>query len=55
MSKMSNLEITIIEMLEEGYTCTDIAQALEIPRIWVEDLMQDYYYDHEEYHEANHR
>ena len=55
MSKRSDLEITIIEMLEDGHVCADIAKTLNIPLIWVEDLMQDYYYDHEEYHEANTR
>lgn len=43
MSKMSELEITIIELLGQGYACTDIAQELEVPLIWVEDLMNDWY------------
>ena len=49
MSKMSNLHIEIIEMLEAGFVCTDIAKELDVPLIWVEDIMQDVYYDSEEY------
>lgn len=47
MSKMSELEIKVIEMLEDGYTCSDVAEQLNIPRIWVEDLMNDYWGDEE--------
>ena len=52
MSKMSNLHIEVIEMLEAGFVCTDIAKELDVPLIWVEDIMQDVYYDSEEYYEA---
>lgn len=52
MSKMSDLEITVIEMLEDGHVCTDIAKTLNIPLIWVEDLMQERYYDCLEYYEG---
>ena len=51
MSKMSDLYITIIEMLEEGYVATEVAEKLNVPLIWVNDIMEDYYYDHEEYYE----
>lgn len=43
MSKMSELEITIIEMLERGHACVDIAKELDIPLIWVENLMNDWF------------
>ena len=43
MSKMSELQIAIMEMLEDGYLYTEIAQKLEIPIDWVEDVVDDWY------------
>jgi hypothetical protein len=39
MSKMSELEITIEEMLGSGITPESISQALEIPVAWVYESM----------------
>jgi len=36
---MNELEITIIEMLEKGHACVDIAQELDIPLVWVENVL----------------
>jgi hypothetical protein len=39
MSKMSELEITIGEMLDSGRTPESISHALEIPIAWVYEVM----------------
>lgn len=49
---MTELGLKIIARLEDGWTCTEIAKDMNLPLIWVEDLMMERYYDAEEYYDA---
>lgn len=41
MSRMSELDIEIREMLDKGISTEYIAKKLDIPKRWVEDVMLD--------------
>lgn len=41
MSKMSELDITVREMLTEGFSAFEISNLLHVPREWVEDVEFD--------------